>query len=399
MKKLVIVLAALLSLTACTAGPVEVGQSATQVQSPVQGSAQDQVLTVWVDAELAAAFEAIGEQLELNSGHSFNLVVKNFFSIKTELQSVSGADTPDIFVGPNEQLDEFLDFGLIVPVTYPGEFKPQPGIVRAFARASQNYAVPYATENFALICDATKVPSAPSDWSDLTDLGVTIPLSPGGDPYLLQGFSSSFGAEVFVSDEAGDFTAELAIGNAAGIEFATWFSANSEHFVELDYASALGSLSGGDSACILTGPWAIPDLIETVSFELAAYPLPAIGGFDSQPFGASRGVFVSAQSTKQEAASEALSLIATPASQLLIYLNTGRPPVVESFSSAIESSLMRGLMESARNSVPIPAATLMQYVWGPLGSAQSALLNRAGEPTAIWTEMTSQIQAQIGPAS
>lgn len=399
MKKFAIALAALLSLTACTAGSGEVGESATQAQSPAQVSAQEQVLTVWVDAELVEAFEAIGAQLELNSGHSLNLVVKDFFSIKTELQSVSDSEIPDIFVGPNDQLDEFLDTGLIAPVTYPGDFKPQPGIARAFARAGQNYAVPYATENIALICDATRVSSAPSDWSDLTGLGVTIPLSPGGDPYLLQGFLSSFGAEVFASDEAGDYTAELAIGSAEGIEFASWFSANSEHFVELDYASALGSLSGGDSACILTGPWAIPALIETVSFELAAYPLPAIGGFDSQPFGASRGVFVSAQSTKQAAASEALSLIATPASQLLIYLNTGRPPVVESFTNAIESTLMRGLLESARNSVPIPAAKIMQYVWGPLGAAQVALLNQAGEPAAIWTEMTLQIQAQIGPAS
>jgi arabinogalactan oligomer / maltooligosaccharide transport system substrate-binding protein len=249
------------------------------------------------------------------------------------------------------------------------------------------------------VCDSSRVSRAPSDWTELTDLGVTIPLSPGGDPYLLQSFLSSFGSQVFATNEAGDYTSELAIGDAAGIEFASWLRANSGSFVELDYTSALGSLSSGATACILTGPWALAALLETVSFELAAYPLPAIGGFDSQPFGASRGVFVSAQSTKLEAASEALSLIATPASQLLIYLNTGRTPVVESFSSSIESSLMRGLLESARTSVPIPAANLMQYVWGPLGSAQMAILKQGGDPVVIWDEMTLQIQTQIGPKS
>jgi arabinogalactan oligomer/maltooligosaccharide transport system substrate-binding protein len=398
MRKIGIALAGLISLTACTASD-GAGESSTQAQTPTQSSIESQVLTVWVDAELTGAFEAIGDQLNINSGHSFNLVEKDFFTIRSELESLSAAEVPDIFVGSNDQLDEFLAQGLIAPVSYPGDFKPQPGIIRAFSRAGQTYAVPYATENIALVCDSSRVSRAPSDWTELTDLGVIIPLSPGGDPYLLQSFLSSFGSQVFATNEAGDYTSELAIGDAAGIEFASWLRANSGSFVELDYTSALGSLSSGATACILTGPWALAALLETVSFELAAYPLPAIGGFDSQPFGASRGVFVSAQSTNLEAASEALSLIATPASQLLIYLNTGRTPVVESFSSSIESSLMRGLLESARTSVPIPAANLMQYVWGPLGSAQMAILKQGGDPVVIWDEMTLQIQTQIGPKS
>jgi arabinogalactan oligomer/maltooligosaccharide transport system substrate-binding protein len=398
MRKFAAALIALLSLTSCT-GSDGAAQSTSEVQGPTQNSLEGEVLNVWVDQELVEAFESIGEQLEINSGHSFNLVVKDFYSIRTELQAVSAAESPDLFVGPNDQLDELLGLGLLAPVTYPNDFEPQPGIVSAFARAGQSYAVPYATENMALVCDASRVSSAPSEWNQLTNLGVTIPLSPGGDPYLMQSFLSSFGAAVFASDASGDYTAELTIGNAAGIEFASWLSANSESFVELDYAAMLASLSSGASSCILTGPWALPTLAESVSFEMAVYPLPAIGGFDSKPFGASRGVFASAQSAKLDAVNEALSLIATPASQLLIYLNTGRQPVIESFANDIENSLMRGFMESARSSIPIPATSLMQFVWGPLGSAQMAILKQGGDPVVIWDEMALQIRAQIDPAS
>ena len=398
MRKFAAALIALLSLTSCT-GSNEAAQSTSQAQGPTQNSLEGEVLNVWVDQELVEAFESIGEQLEINSGHRFNLVVKDFYSIRTELQAVSAAESPDLFVGPNDQLDELLGLGLLAPVTYPNDFEPQPGIVSAFARAGQSYAVPYATENMALVCDASRVSSAPSEWNQLTNLGVTIPLSPGGDPYLMQSFLSSFGAAVFASDDFGDYTAELTIGNAAGIEFASWLSSNSESFVELDYAAMLASLSSGASSCILTGPWALPTLAESVSFEMAVYPLPAIGGFDSKPFGASRGVFALAQSAKPDAVNEALSLIATPASQLLIYLNTGRPPVIESFANDIENSLMRGFMESARTSIPIPATSVMQFVWGPLGSAQMAILKQGGDPVVIWDEMALQIRAQIDPAS
>jgi arabinogalactan oligomer/maltooligosaccharide transport system substrate-binding protein len=398
MRKFAAALIALLSLTSCT-GSNEAAQSTSEAQGPTQNSLEGEVLKVWVDQELVEAFESIGEQLEINSGISFNLVVKDFYSIRTELQAVSASESPDLFVGANDQLDELLGLRLLAPVTYPNDFEPQPGIVSAFARAGQSYAVPYATENMALVCDASRVSRAPSEWSELTNLGVTIPLSPGGDPYLMQSFLSSFGAAVFASDDSGDYSAELTIGNAAGIEFASWLSSNSESFVELDYAAMLASLSSGASSCILTGPWALPTLAESVSFEMAVYPLPAIGGFDSKPFGASRGVFALAQSAKLDAVNEALSLIATPASQLLIYLNTGRPPVIESFANDIENSLMRGFMESARTSIPIPATSLMQFVWGPLGSAQMAILKQGGDPVVIWDEMALQIRAQIDPAS
>lgn len=381
-------LAALLALAGCTASPQAPTPSPTEA-APSTGI----TVEVWIDEELAESFEVFAEQFKKDTGNNLEVVIKDFYALETEFPQAT--DAPDLVIGSNEWVSTWAAGGAITQVPLY-ELDPYEAVTSVFSRAAVNYGLPYATENAALICNADRVGSAPSNWEDLISKKVKLAINPGGDPYLLQAVQSSFGVELFTRSETGEYSTELALAGEGGVQFASWLRGNSVDFPQLDYTAATEFFATEQTPCWYTGMWSVPAIKERVSFELVAYPLPPAGTEPAAPFAASRAFFLSSKAEHPDQASAFLELLSSDSAQQLIYETTGRQPVTDAFAAAIQDRVMRGFMEASKASVGIPDAALMQHVWGPLGIAQVRLLGVEGDPKDIWSQMVSEVSAKLG---
>jgi arabinogalactan oligomer/maltooligosaccharide transport system substrate-binding protein len=106
-------------------------------------------LTIWIDTELSSTVQTIAEQLQQNSGHTLNLVEKDFSTIEAEL-SAAGENAPDLFIGSSEWTDRLADTGLIAPVGGDKLSGFDEAVTKGTSFQGQLYGIPYSVENLAL---------------------------------------------------------------------------------------------------------------------------------------------------------------------------------------------------------------------------------------------------------
>ena len=380
-----------LLLAGCSS-PAESPSSNSAQPSSSAGSAAETTLTVWIDKELESAFLAISGEFAQQTGIQIKTEVKDFFSIEQELP-IAQSGSVDVFVGSSDWTDSFAESGLVDKLASVGETRP--AVQAGFQFQGIDYGTAYATENLALICNRNLVSSLPTNWLDLEDSGITVPLNSGGDPYTLFYVESSFGDSVFDLNQDGDYSRDLSLGQATEFSFAKWLAENQSSFSLTDSDQTIEAFSAGDLPCWVSGNWALPMLSERVDFELLIGKLPSAGGAPAKTFASSRGFFQSAGSNNKEAASKLMELLASSPVQQLIFESTGRTPATDSFMSNIQDLAVKGFMAASQDGVPIPPADQMQYVWGAWGQAQVAILG-GQEPEGAWTSMVRQISDLLG---
>lgn len=327
-----------LTLTACGgAGEDTAGDTTAE---PTSGSAEGS-LVVWVDETRQAAVEAAAKAFEDENGVDVELVLKNFEDIRADfLAQVPTGEGPDLTVGAHDWLGEMTSNGVVAPIELgdkAGDF--QEVAVQAFTQDGQVYGLPYAIENIALIRNTALASAAPATWDDAIAAGraagtpypFLIQTGTEGDPYTYYPFQTSFGAPVFVQNDDGSYTAELALGGAPGQAFATWLQAQGQAgtlSTDITYDIAVEAFKNGESPFIVGGPWMLEQFAD---LELAIDPIPSAGGQPAQPFVGVQGFYVSAQSDNALLANDFLvNYVATDEAQLALYEAGSRPPALKS---------------------------------------------------------------------
>ena len=380
---------AALMLTGCAGG------ATSETQNSEGNSSAGVNLTIWVDAELTETIETVAAQLKQNTGHSLSFVTKDFSTLEAEI-SAAGELAPDLFVGSSEWTDGMAASALIAKLGGASFSGFDAAVTSALSYQGELYAIPYAVENLALVCNGERVKDQPGSANELVEAGFKLVLSPGGDPYTLFPIQSSFGVLPLTIDESGDWTETTGFGVERGKEFATWMTQNRSLIRELDYSSAITALVDGVEPCLVTGPWAIPELTQRAEFEIKVYQIPSFGGEKALAFSSARAVFVSAKSANLEAAKEAASYFATEPVQLLIHNQTGRVPAMSKVASSVDDPIIEGFSKAAMNTVVLPGNTAMQNSWVPWTKALNALLKSDEEPGRIWDELLAELKTAIG---
>lgn len=364
-------------------------------------------LTVWVDAERVDALKAVAASYEDKTGIEVKLVSKDNAKIKDDfLQQVPTGKGPDITMGAHDWLGELVTNGVVSPIELAdkeGDF-----LEVAYAAATyegKQYLLPYAVENIALLRNADLVAEAPTTFDDLiakgTAAGVTpfvVEQGPDGNPYHLYPFQTSFGAPVFSSDENGYDTGDLQIGNAGGIEFATWLAAQGAAGTlntEITGDIAKEQFTTGQAAFWLTGPWNVGAAVDAginVSVDTIANP----GSEAAQPFAGVKGFFLSEQSKNKVAANDFLvNYLATEEVQTALYESGNILPALSASADAASSDpIIEGFRAVGAEAVPMPASPAMGAVWQFWGIAEAAILNGA-DPAATWEKLTADIQGAL----
>ena len=392
-----------LTLTACGGSSDD---NSGDAASATPGSGDS--LVVWVDETRQAAVEVAAEAFENENDVDVELVLKNFEDIRTDfLAQVPTGEGPDLTVGAHDWLGELTSNGVVAPIELgdkAGDFIEV--AVEAFTEDGQVYGLPYAIENIALIRNTALAAEAPSTWDAAVAAGqaagtpyqVLIQTGAEGDPYTYYPLQTSFGAPVFVQNEDGTYTSELAMGGAPGQAFATWLQAQGAAGVlstDITYDIAVEAFKNGESPFIIGGPWMVEQF---EALDLSIDPIPSAGGEPAQPFVGVQGFYVSAQSDNALLANDFLvNYIATDEAQLALYEAGNRPPALASAAEeASADPVTAGFLAVGEEAVPMPSIPEMGSVWAFWGVTEANILSGAAEPVAAWDKMIADIQGAIG---
>lgn len=386
------------SSSASSSESVSVSESAV----PLTGS-----LTVWADETRIEAFTKVGEQFAKETGVKLEVVQKASADIKTDFiaQAPSGQG-PDLIVGAHDWTGTLVENGVVNPVELGDAASGLSEVAtRAFTTGGSLYGVPYAIENIALVRNNALATETPATFDDLVaqgakltpDFPVLIQQGDTGDAYHLYPIQTSFGAPVFNTDAAGDYTAELGMKGANGEKFAAYLKTLADQKVLSSAITgdiAKQSFIDGKSAYIVTGPWNISSFTDA-GLDVSVLPVPSAGGETSAPFVGVQGVYLSAYSKNALAANGFLTYMASEDVQAQMYELGGRTPANTAAASAIDDETMAGFAEAGKDGQPMPAIKEMEAVWSFWGQAEVDIINGKTAPAAAWQTMITNIESKF----
>lgn len=398
-----LVMASAVALAACTQ---EAPNPDATTDAPSDGAGTE--LVVWTDAERFDAITAAASAFEAETGATVTLVQKNFEDLRNDfIAQVPTGEGPDITVGAHDWLGALVTAGVVNTVDLGDRAADFEQVaLDAMTYDGQLYALPYSLETIALIQNVDLVgEEAPATWDEMIqrgiDSGAERPFvintnGETGDGYTMYGFQTSFGAPVFLQDEAGSYTNEVGMGGEAGEAFAQWLSDNAAAgylSTTVDYDINNELFNSGRAAYTVQGPWAISSFGDV---NLTVNPIPSAGGEPAGPFVGVQGFYLSSQSANSLLATEFLvNYLATEDAQRALYEADPRIPAFTTLAEEVASDpIIAGFLASSQNGVPMPNIPEMGSVWDFWNAAQAQIINGA-EPASTWNQMITELQAAL----
>lgn len=362
-------------------------------------------ITVWVDETRINDIEPVVEEYKKERGVDVEVVQKISGDIRTDfVQQVPTGEGPDVIIGANDWLGEFVTNGVVAPIEL-GDVADgfNPGAITAFTQDGQLYGVPYAIENIALVRNNAIATDTPETFDALIEQGksfgskypVLLQQGDKGDAYHMLPIQSSFGAQVFKQDADGAYLPEVADTTEQGTKFL-------EYVQKLGKEKILDTNIGGDqakeaflaseSAYIITGPWYVTEFVDA-GLDVSVLPVPSAGGETSYPFIGVQGAFISSKSANAVLAQDFVTnFIATEDGQDALYETGGRTPALKASADKVEDPILAGFGEYGANGVPQPAFAEMPAIWNFWGSTLAQVISgQASAPAAAWTTMIDNV--------
>ncbi|NLP82361.1 maltose ABC transporter substrate-binding protein [Microbacterium sp. CFH 90308] len=390
-------------LAGCAGGSTDDGEGENSDGSGVE-------LVIWTDEEREQAISDAAAAFEEETGATVTLVQKNFEDLRNDfIAQVPTGEGPDITVGAHDWLGALVAAGVVDTIDLgdkASEFEEV--ALQAMTYDGQLYALPYSLETIALVQNVDLVgEEAPASWDDMIARGLASGAErpfvintngETGDGYTMYGFQTSFGAPVFVQDESGSYTSEVAMGGAPGEAFASWLGANGSAgtgyiSTTVDYDINNELFNSGQAPYTIQGPWAIsayPDV------NVAVNPIPSAGGQPAAPFVGVQGFYLSSQSKNALLAQEFLvNYMGTEDAQRALYEADPRIPAWSTLAEEVASDpIIAGFLASAQAGVPMPSIPEMGSVWDLWNAAQSQIINGA-DPVTTWNTMVADLEETV----
>ena len=339
---------------------------------------------------------------------TLDVVQKPSQDIKTDFiaQAPTGQG-PDLIVGAHDWTGDLVKNGVIAPLEL-GEntSKFAENAIAAFLADGQVFGLPYALENIALVRNNALAADTPATFDELIAQGkavegaefpVVIQQGEGGDAYHLYPIQTSFGAPVFKSNEAGEYTAELGMGGPEGEAFAAYIK-------KLADEGVLSASIGGDQAkqafldqktpYMITGPWNTTAFTEA-GLDISVLPVPSAGGQPSAPFMGVQGVFLSSKSENGLLAGQFIDYLSTKEAQDKLFELGGRTPALIESADAVSDEILAGFGEAGKDAQPMPSLPEMGAVWEFWGGAEVSIITGKADPVTAWQDMIKNIESKF----
>ena len=354
-------------------------------------AAQDDGLVVWADEGHAPVVEEIAAQF--TEDYDIPVIVHEigFGDIRDQFKTAAPAgEGPDVLMGPHDWLGEMAVNGLLAEIDLSGvadQFLPS--ALAAFVYEGVQYGMPTSAENVGFLRNTDLVPDNPETWDDVRAISEELQSSGDADygfimfdsnPYHFFPVMTAFGGYVFGLTDAGYDATDVGIDSEGSIAAAAYleaYGADGLMPTGIDYEVMHTMFESGDAAMIITGPWAVPRILESgVNFEVGG--IPAGPGGSGKPFLGVWGFMISAFSeNKLVAETFVLDYIGTPEGIESLYSASPRPAAMIEVREAMDDPLTVGFADAGVEGLAMPAIPEMSSVWSAWGNAME--LVRTGE--------------------
>ena len=395
-----------------TAGETEAAGDAASETAMSDGTS----LVIWSDDLRAAALEDVAQLFEEETGVPVTLqVVANEKLRETFKDSVGAGAGPDIAVGAHDWLGELVQNNVVAPVQLSSDLAGQftPESVEAFTYEGQTYGVPYSVESLALIRNTELAPEAPETMEALVAAGQQLvedgeaeivmaqELGQEGNAYNMYPYLAAYGGGIFPLLEEGGFDSTQVIIDSEetvqGAEKIAWLAEQEALTVNLDGSNTIPQFVEGNTAFLVSGPWAIQQVTEAgIDYEITSLPDFEDGG-ETSPFLGVQGFYVSAESKNPQIAQTFVQeYVSRPDVQVSLFEAGDRPPaLVEAYEQvSADNPDIEAWGQAAEGGTPMPNIPQMNAVWGPLGKATADIVN-GNDPAERMATAQSEVESAL----
>lgn len=373
-------------------------------------------LVIWTDADRAPTVKKIADAFGKENGitTSVQIAVETRKQYKDATKVGKG---PDIVVGAHDWLGELVQENTVAPIQLAADTASQfsKQSIDAAKFNGQNYGVPYAVENIALMRNTDLAPDAPKTMDELVKTGTAIKkknpkvtnvliqqVGKEGNAYYTYPYLSAFGGGIFASTPDGGYNPDKVIVDSAdsikGAEVMAKLGKEGVLTTNIGDANAEGLFDAGKAPFFFTGPWATTNA-KKANIKYAVSDLPTLdGGGQMQPFLGVQLFYVSAKAKNAAVAQEFVTKYITKKDvQLELFNALGRPPALTAAYDEVKASNpdVKAFFEAGKQSKPMPNIPAMNSVWGPLGQASADVIAGKGAAKARFEAAQKEIVANI----
>ncbi|MEV0730877.1 maltose ABC transporter substrate-binding protein [Polymorphospora sp. NPDC050346] len=380
-------------------------------------SADGGKLVIWADDKRSAALKPFADKFGQENGVTVEVQAISKDQQTTFVTASQQGSGPDVMVGAHDWIGNLVQNGAIDPVQLTEAQKAgfNQGALKAVTFNGQVYAVPYATENLALIRNTELAPEAPKTVEDLVTAGkrlqaekkaseiLCLQVGQNGDAYHLYPFYTSAGGTLFGTNAAGDYDPkQLGVGtpeSIAAFEKIAKLGEKGDGALKrsITAENSIATFTGKKCAFLVAGPWAITDA-KTANIKYDISPVPGFAGAkEPTPFLGVQAFYVAAKGKNKALAQEFVTnYLTTPELAVALYQAEPRPPALTAAFDQVKASDpdLAKFLEAGANAVPLPAIPEMAAIWDPFGKAESAIIGGA-DVTQTITAAGKTISDQI----
>ena len=376
-------------------------------------------LVIWGDDKRAAALKPFADKFGQENGVTVEVQAISKDQQTTFVTAAQQGSGPDVMVGAHDWIGNLVQNGAIDPVqlTAAQQQGIAPNALQAVTFNGQVYAVPYATENLALIRNTKLAPQAPATIEDLVKTGkklkaekkaaeiLCLQVGQNGDAYHSYPLFTSAGGYLFGTDAAGGYDKnDLGVGKPESIAAFAKIRALGEKGDgalkrSITMENSIATFTAGKCAYLISGPWAVTDAKKAkIAYDIS--PVPGFaGGKPAQPFLGVQSFYVAARGKNKALAQEFVTnYVTTPELAVALYQAEPRPPALTAAFDQVKGADpdLAKWIEAGKHAVPLPAIPEMATIWDPFGKAESAVIGGADPKTAL-TAAAKTISGQIKP--
>ncbi len=386
--------------------------------------------------ELVAAYNA---DPELNGGVKVEVLSVAFGNFPDKLtNALPRGQGPDIFIYAHDRLEDWKAKGLLAPVDFwiqPGDiadFAPD-RVVSAFVRENRLYGLPLTAKNLALyvrrLPDGTDVAArvlglnARKEWTYksfhklATDLTRPCPWNTGlkcyglgvqaDDAYHHAMWLHAAGGSYLDAQGRPDTLSPPHEQAALRVQQLAGAHGRSVVPPELSYPLMSDMFIKGEIAMVISGPW-FQSQLDPAQVPYTVVDFPEVDGRYPAPFLSLEGLYLSARSTRPDAAMRLMKYLAGAESSRLRAQKAGQVPIRSAVADSMRQECRTNpqcsfdrffysqFLEIAAKSVVMPATPEARVMWPPYTKALTAIVRRNAGVRAALKEADWEISRYVG---
>lgn len=363
--------------------------------APAHAAEQGKLL-VWINGDKGyKGLQKVGDEFTAKS--SVPVTVEHPEDAPAKFQQAASAGKgPDVWCWPHDRIGEWIQGGLIVPVT------PSPTVKdgidekawKAFTVSGKLWGYPLSVESIGLIYNKDLVPTPPASFEEVAKLDKE--LSAKGKKAILWDYNNTYftwpilaadGGYVFARDtKTGDLVPnKVGVNNPGAVKGAELLASmikKGELPKGATYSTMEAGFNKGEVAMMISGPWAW-DNAKKANINFGVAPIPSVNGKPSKPFVGVLGCMITNASPNKEVAKEFLEnhlLTLEGLKTVNADVPLGTPANKAFFTELSADPNIKATMANVSAGEPMPNIPEMGKFWSSMERALKAITSGKQPP-------------------